>query len=757
MKFNMRLMVWALGSLPFYVFAGTVEGAIATSLDNQHRDGSGDTTRPAEIVDHDPLAEHRPMNLTVEDETDDVLAGSTVLMLLDTRSAESLLASPQPSSSSGAQFPSAASTDGQISQAPANEPTPDTPDIDSTGTATPEPLSGSGSADSPTIEGNDSVTSESSETVEPDSATVGDDADADPAPSDDDAIADPAATDETHDNTETRDSADEQLNDEQSDSDDDQLDEELAAWQQLLIEGDRFFLQGDYVAAEQRYQEAKDPDDEDADPVERPEAYTDPALLPPAGQVYWREYQAGLETGLDTRIMVPLKLLSEQYPEFIPGQIDYALLLTDSDDEEAKQRAAEQLEQGTALFPNNAELARARVDFLAQDEQWLQAAIAARQFTILNPEASETPEFEADAEQYQRRFRSRLRGRITRNAIGNALTGAVGVAVTGNPFGAFSALETTILMLRGESAVGRSIANRAAEELDLIEDDAVVAYVDEIGQSLASLAGRDEFEYEFYVVAEPELNAFALPGGKIFVNAGAILKAQTEAEFAGLLAHELAHAVLSHGFQLATRGNLTANIFQFIPFGGLATNLAVLRYSRGMERQADALGTQLLANSDYAADGLHRLMITLNEESDRRSRLDWLSTHPDTPERIRNIDRLIDNNGYNRYSFEGIERHLEIQARVEQLLREADKLNENDGEFVIEDNTNRDEVDGDEPNQDELNPDGSVSPSDEMPQGQPQEQDELSQDGVTDDVAPPDSQGSNPSDDAETSNPEPES
>ncbi len=475
-------------------------------------------------------------------------------------------------------------------------------------------------------------------------------------------------------------------------SDEDGSDEYLR-WQQLLMEGDRLFLQGRYLDAEARYQEAKDPEDDDPDPIERPEAFTDPALLSTAGQVYWREYQAGLEAGMDTRIQVPLELLTQEFPEFIPAQIDYALLLSESEDDEAKQEAIELLEQGTALFPDHAALARTRVDFLAAEEEWLQAAIAARQFAVLNPEAPEREEFEAAADEYQRKFRSRLRGQLTRNAIGNAIMGGVGFALTGNLFGPFSALETTVMMLRGESAIGESIANRAAEELDLIEHEEVVSYVNDIGQELASLAGRDEFEYEFYVVEEDDLNAFALPGGKVFVNAGAILSTETEAELAGLVAHELAHAVLSHGFQMMTSGNLTANVLQLLPYGGYVANLAVLRYSRGMERQADRLGTQLLANSHYAADGLHRLMITLHEEGDRQGRFDWLSTHPDTPERIRNLDRLIDENGYNRYAFEGIERHLQVRERVEQLLREADKLDDDDT-ITIQDSPDGGNTDG---------------------------------------------------------------
>jgi predicted Zn-dependent protease len=119
-----------------------------------------------------------------------------------------------------------------------------------------------------------------------------------------------------------------------------------------------------------------------------------------------------------------------------------------------------------------------------------------------------------------------------------------------------------------------------------------------------------------------------------------------------------------------TQGNLIANITQYIPLGGTAANLIVLDYSRDMERQADALGTRILAASGYAADGLHNLMGTLEKEERDRPLFAWLSTHPDTGERTRNIETLIQRNGYNRYTYEGVSRHVEIQKRIAQLLKE---------------------------------------------------------------------------------------
>ncbi|MGJ3252512.1 MAG: M48 family metalloprotease [Elainellaceae cyanobacterium] len=440
-------------------------------------------------------------------------------------------------------------------------------------------------------------------------------------------------------------------------------------FQTLLIEGDRLFLQGSFAEADQLYRQAKAPDDEaEVGIEERPQPITDPEQLSPAGQVYWREVQQGMETGLETRIEVPLELLSDEYPEFIPGQIAYAQYMMESD---RPEEALATLERAASLYPDEPQVVQARVELLAANQQWLEAAIAARQYALLNADDSEASEFSALADEYEGRFRSQMRGRLIRRTVGNVLAGAAGFVLTGNPFGPLAALETTITMARGETAVGESIANRAIQELDMIRDDEVRSYVRDIGNEIAQLAGRDEFNYQFYVVDDEDINAFALPGGKVFVNAGAILETETGAELAGLLAHEISHAVLSHGFQLMTGGNLTANVLQFIPYGGFAANLAVLRYSRGMERQADALGTQLLANSRYAADGLLRLTQTLYEENGG-STFEPLSTHPDTPERIRNLDTLIEQNGYDRYAFEGIERHLEIQERVREIMGESD-------------------------------------------------------------------------------------
>ena len=179
---------------------------------------------------------------------------------------------------------------------------------------------------------------------------------------------------------------------------------------------------------------------------------------------------------------------------------------------------------------------------------------------------------------------------------------------------------------------------------------------------------------------DDQLNAFALPGGKVFVNAGAIMNMDSEAELAGLLAHEIAHAALSHGFQLVAKGNLTANVVQYIPYiGSAAANLIVLNYSRDMERQADVYGTKMLVGAGYAADGVRNLMVQLDEiakEDDHPLPPAWLSTHPETKTRIRSLENLIVSHNLDRYAYEGVSRHSKIKKKVNKLWKEYQKTDE---------------------------------------------------------------------------------
>lgn len=441
-----------------------------------------------------------------------------------------------------------------------------------------------------------------------------------------------------------------------------------------LAAADKLYREGDKIAADKLYREAKP-----AWEVEKsarkgeqlPEPFYDPAKLSPGGKVYWRNYQQGKKQQLESKIFASLELITQKYPEFIPGHVHYARILKEYEREEESLQVLDRIAN---RYPNEPKVLKVKMDANIVEEKWLEASITARQFALFNPNHPEAKEFTRLSEEYLEKYKSQLRSKITWNAIGNAIAGTLGFVLTGNLFGPISAVETTAMLLRGESAIGESTANKVRKQFPLTKNKEISNYVERIGNKVAKAAGRDEFEYEFYVLIDEQINAFALPGGKVFVNIGAITNTDTEAELAGLLAHEVAHAALSHGFQLVTQGNLTANVISYIPYvGGTASNLIVMNYSRDMEKQADIFGTRILVASGYAADGVRNLMAKLDEyyrEKDLSSPPAWLSTHPESKQRIRYMENLIVNNNFNRYAYEGVEKHQQIKSLATKLWQE---------------------------------------------------------------------------------------
>lgn len=447
-----------------------------------------------------------------------------------------------------------------------------------------------------------------------------------------------------------------------------EVDPEAEAAAQLrrerLIEADRLYEAGDIAAAQALYRAAKLGEAEGEADLP-PEPFSDEAQLSPAAAVYWREANAGIANDRESQTLVSLALLTKEYPAFIPGHLRYVEVLQRYDQPEVAEQV---LEQALTQYPAAPELLAAQVELMMAQEEWLEASISGRQFAALNPEHPTAEQQTAQAAENLERFKRRTRSQLQTNAIANAVTGVIGYALTGSILGPFTAAESAVILLQGESTVGRRVSEQAQSQLPMLENEEVLAYVREMGQELAAVAGRDEFDYEFYVVLDRDLNAFALPGGKVFINAGAILDTRSEAELAGLIAHELSHAVLSHGFQLVTQGNLTSSVAQYLPLSGLATNFFLADYSRQMERQADVVGTQILAASGYAADGLYHLMVTLNEKEENRGGIAWFSTHPAPQNRVDYLLGLVERGGYNRYAYEGVARHEAIQALVEAEL-----------------------------------------------------------------------------------------
>jgi beta-barrel assembly-enhancing protease len=455
--------------------------------------------------------------------------------------------------------------------------------------------------------------------------------------------------------------------------------EEIARLAKLAI-ADQLYLGGDQAGAVKLYRETK-PEWQLEKPQSPPPkaAIAEPVSLSPGGQVFWRNYQEGKEQRLESKVLSSLKLLTTREPQFILGHIHYAQALGEYGQ---GSEAIAALDRGIRLYPNEPELLRAKMDADIAADKWLDASIMARQYALFNPDAPLSAEFARLATEYLAEYQSDLRSSITWNAVGNAIVGTVGFALTGNLFGPLSALQTTSLLIQGESAVGEASVSQIKEQVPLLKDETVTEYVNHIGQKISQVSGREEFDYQFYVVMDDNFNAFSLPGGKIFVNVRTIMQTDSEAELAGLLAHEVSHGALSHGFQLTTKGNLTANIVSYLPYvGNTASSLIVLNYSRDMEKQADLFGTRILVNAGYAADGVRNLMAKLeaSQKEDDPEPPEWLSSHPNGQERIAYIEKLVVEQNLDRYAYEGVYRHQHIKQLVKDKWQEyakcAEKIN----------------------------------------------------------------------------------
>jgi Zn-dependent protease with chaperone function len=197
--------------------------------------------------------------------------------------------------------------------------------------------------------------------------------------------------------------------------------------------------------------------------------------------------------------------------------------------------------------------------------------------------------------------------------------------------------------------IGQQSKVQAEQQLPILDDRTAQDYVNRIGQKLAANAGGPQFQYEFRIVNASDINAFALPGGYIYLNRGVLDQAKNEGEVAGVIAHEISHVALRHGTHQASKayaaqaglsilggilggkvGNNTAQILNTI--GGVGLNALFLKYSRDLETQADVRGSQILAASGYSPQDMINFFHTL-ESVDKSKKTNWLSDHPAPPDR----------------------------------------------------------------------------------------------------------------------------
>jgi len=206
-----------------------------------------------------------------------------------------------------------------------------------------------------------------------------------------------------------------------------------------------------------------------------------------------------------------------------------------------------------------------------------------------------------------------------------------------------------------EIQIGRELDVEAQREMGVYDDRALQEYIDDIGQRLARNSHRPNLPWHFTLVDVPAINAFALPGGYIYVTRGILAYLDDEAELAGVLGHEIGHVTARHAAQAYTRateaglGLLLGSIFvpAVRPFGDLAqTGLGVLflKYGRGDELESDRLGAEYAGKTGWDPAAVSEFLTTLGrvqELSDSRGVPNWLSTHPEPENRVQEIQAMV--------------------------------------------------------------------------------------------------------------------
>ncbi len=216
--------------------------------------------------------------------------------------------------------------------------------------------------------------------------------------------------------------------------------------------------------------------------------------------------------------------------------------------------------------------------------------------------------------------------------------------------------ELVLMSAEREARLGEQMVAQVAEEMGLVESPALNAYVDAIGQRLAVHSPRRDVVYRFAIVDMMEPNAFALPGGYIFVSRGLLAIANSEAELANVIGHEIGHVAARHAAQretralgvgaLATLGTLAAAAAggegaaqSAAQIGQVAGSGLIASYGRDQERQADEVGQALAAQSGWDPAAMASFLRTLGREGELRSgetrRPSFFDSHPMTGERVR--------------------------------------------------------------------------------------------------------------------------
>ena len=233
-----------------------------------------------------------------------------------------------------------------------------------------------------------------------------------------------------------------------------------------------------------------------------------------------------------------------------------------------------------------------------------------------------------------------------------------------------------------EIALGKRMAQDVERNSKIVNDPIIAEYVNRIGQNIVRNSDA-KVPFTIKLIDSSDLNAFALPGGFFFVNSGLLLRAESESELAGVMAHEIAHVAARHGTRQATKAQLIN--FATIPLlfiggwtgygiyqaSGFLIPMTFLKFSRGMESEADLLGVQYLYKSGYDPTSFIDFFEKMQADEKRRpgTMAKLFSSHPPHGSRIRKTQKSIDQLLPSRPEYVvTTSEFLNVKSRLEQLV-----------------------------------------------------------------------------------------
>ncbi|PYY18558.1 MAG: hypothetical protein DMG61_00195 [Acidobacteria bacterium] len=215
--------------------------------------------------------------------------------------------------------------------------------------------------------------------------------------------------------------------------------------------------------------------------------------------------------------------------------------------------------------------------------------------------------------------------------------------------------------------VGQESAAQVRKQMTLVKDSFLNQYVNTVGKRLANAreAKDSGFPFTFEVVADPSINAFALPGGPMFINSGLLKSVDNEAQLAGVMGHEMSHVILRHGTNQASKSQMIqlpavlgsqmaggSMMGQLAQLGiGLGANSVLLKFSRGAESQADLLGSHLMAESGYDPVQMAKFFEKLEADGGARGP-QFFSDHPNPGNRQAAIQKEVTKMPQQNYGYQ---------------------------------------------------------------------------------------------------------